>query len=52
MEKSDSELVLRPAIDTFRSPPLLHGNVLLEVSVIGSVGVGCESCQKVTAAGC
>lgn len=52
MEKSDSDSVFPPAIDTLRSPPMPHGDALLEANVIGSVGVGCESCQKSTAAGC
>lgn len=52
MENNDSGLVLPPAIEDLRSPPQLHRDVLLEVSVIGSAGVRGESCQRVTAAGC
>lgn len=36
MERNDLELGLPPAIDTSKSPPLLHGDLVLEMSVIGS----------------
>ena len=43
LEKSDSELGLPPAIESPKSPALLHEHVLLEVNIIGSVGARCES---------